>query len=368
MNKLIFYNNHNNGDIHYVREFIKDIINKTSFDEYHFLHMRNPKILGDIQNLNNGPLNEFCRMNSHFHVINNDTYVNTHLEGLHDIMYEKIKDVDLPVFYNYFINIYNKLKIKIESNRDFYVPDIDYSCFKINKIDEYISKNSNIKILISNGNVQSNQSPNFDFVNIIEDLSNEYPDIHFILTDKKDILKKDNVLYTSDIINELFDLNEISYLSTFCQMIIGRSSGPYCFTQVKQNLNNSDKIYIFIGNNYSDGIWYERNLCTKIWINQFSLEHIINILKEHIKKLNNYSSLFNVRTENNKIIIDPLETIDNIRIDFYNGDNIMYKYKANFIKGIYHWIIPHGHYTSKMKVKCKFFKEDINEYLFEKIV
>ena len=41
-----------------------------------------------------------------------------------------------------------------------------------------------------------------------------------------------------------FDLNEISYLSLFCDTIIGRASGPYVFTQVKENLYNPNKTFL----------------------------------------------------------------------------------------------------------------------------
>jgi hypothetical protein len=51
---LIFYNNFHNGDIHYTRNFIKDIISKTNYDSYSFNHHNHHNILKDfnIRHLN----------------------------------------------------------------------------------------------------------------------------------------------------------------------------------------------------------------------------------------------------------------------------------------------------------------------------
>ena len=40
--KKLYFNNFNchNGDLHYYRAFIKDIINKTDFDEYYLLEKK----------------------------------------------------------------------------------------------------------------------------------------------------------------------------------------------------------------------------------------------------------------------------------------------------------------------------------------
>ena len=81
-----------------------------------------------------------------------------------------------------------------------------------------------------------------DINHLIEKLSDNYPHIDFILTEKSNIVKN-NVLHTSDIImTSGCDLNEISYLSTKCDIIVGRASGPYCFTHVKENMLNTNKI------------------------------------------------------------------------------------------------------------------------------
>jgi hypothetical protein len=53
-----------------------------------------------------------------------------------------------------------------------------------------------------------------------------------------------NIFYIEYILQKpFFNLNEISYFSTFCDILIGRGSGPFSFCEVKENL---DKIWVSI--------------------------------------------------------------------------------------------------------------------------
>lgn len=365
INKLIFYNNNNNGDIHFTREFVRDIIGKTSYDEYYFYHKRSPKLLMDIPNLQHGQLNINCKTNLQFYIVNNETYINTHLLGLLD----SPKSVNLDIFYDYFQIIYDKLKIPIEPKRH-YLPIIDYNQFEISNVNEYLLNNKSFpKVLICNGDVHSNQSFPLDFKFLIEKVATEFPQIHFILTDKKDIIEMPNVLYSTDIINTFGDLNEISYLSKFCSIIIGRASGPYSFAEVKENFDDPDKTFIFLCYIFSDGMWYEQTLCSKIWINEADMNNIYEIIQKQLKLTTNYNNMFDVTSSDNKIIITPFSNIPHpIRIDFYQDINLLYKYSTTFINGIFHWVQPHGHYQTGNPIKCKFYNDETNEYLFQKMV
>lgn len=368
MKKLIFFNHFNNGDIHYAREFIKDIINKTNYDEYYFLSKRSHRLLMDIPQLKNGPLDQNCLIDSPFYDINKDTYINTHL-NVYEIFVDKVVDASLDTFYDYFSIIFNKLKIPFEKKR-FYIPSIDYSVYEINGINEYINNNRKIiKILICNGDVHSAQSLFVDFNILIQKLSEEHPNIHFILTNKIDY-QRENILYTNEIIKSTHDsdLNEISYLSTHCSMIIGRSSGPYTFSNVKENLNNPDKILVSLCNIVTDLVFYNKVLCTKIWINNFDPINIYESINNQIFKLNSYSNIFDVKSIDDKIYITLLDDCDEeIRIDFYRDKEILYTFNNRFVKGFSYWVKPHGHYyKDSWKVKCLFYRG--NDYLFEKTV
>jgi hypothetical protein len=87
----------------------------------------------------------------------------------------------------------------------------------------------------------------------------------------------DNVVFTNDIIksNEC-DLNEISYLSTFCDIIVGRNSGPFCFASTKNNLKDPNKTFYAFGNKETDCFVYEVDVECKFIFEYFNtLEDII---------------------------------------------------------------------------------------------
>jgi len=368
MKRLIFYNNRHNGDIHLTREFVKDIMKKTSFDEYYFLHKQDPKLLMDIPNLRYGHSNENCFEESPFHVVNNETYINTHM-NVYEIFVDFVKDVSLDVFYDYFQIIFNRLRISMEKKR-FYIPSINYEVYEINGIKEYIAANKKpTKVLVCNGNIYSKQSMPVDFKLLIETLSTDYPDIHFILTEKNGI-EKPNVFYTNDIIKcTTGDLNEISYLSTHCATIIGRSSGPSTYCIVKDNVNDVDKTIISICNLFTDAFWHDKTLCNKVWINNYDYDNIYNTIKNELSRLNNYNNIISVASQDNRIVMTTSEDIpQKIRVDFLKGKDMLYTYDGQFTKDIFHWIIPHGHYHTGMEVKCKFYFDETNQYLFQKIV
>lgn len=369
MNKLIFYNNNNNGDIHFSREFIKDIMSKTSFDEYYHSHMRSPKLTMDIKNLKYAKLNTYCKPCSFYHVVNNETYINTHLGGMHDLTTDSLLNVDLDTFYNYFQIIYSKLKISMEKKK-FYIPEINYEVFEIQNVKEYIKSNLAVtKVLVSNGSVYSNQSMHVDFKVLIEKLAIDYPEMHFILTDKSILIDLPNVFYTDDIIQAGLDLNEISYLSTKCSAIIGRASGPYSFTEVKVNLDDVDKMFIFICGTFSDGIWCEQTRCSKVWINDYSFDNIYTTIHTQLKTINNLKNMIQVTGADNLIYITSVYNFQyEMRVEFYNGMELWFNYNSVFSAGVKHWIKPHGNYVNGYPVRCRFYNNQTNEYLFETMV
>ena len=117
----------------------------------------------------------------------------------------------------------------------------------------------------------SNQAINFDMNPIIINLAIKYPSCNFYVTHAFPTDLK-NIIDCNTIISEKIksNLNEISYISTFCDIIVGRGSGPFCFTHVKENLYNKNKTYISTGNTEKEINW--------ITMSDYNL-------KEHAKQL-----------------------------------------------------------------------------------
>lgn len=275
--RIIFYNNFHNGDIHYSREFVKDIMSKINA-EYFYSHKNKPNVLKDIQNLIHINLN----LNDSDQIIDKgDTiYINTWI-GQQGAKY-LTKDCSLYSNYNMFCDIFKKLSITIEEI-EYYVPTINFEHVEKINIDNFII-NDKKRVLFCNGPVYSGQCPNFSFDNIIIGLSNLFPNIDFILTSKSNIKNK-NVYYTDDIIKMDGDLNEISYLSTKCDIIIGRASGPHAFTHIKNNLFNKSKTFISFSNSIYEGNWYNTDKCKQIWSNNYNISNVFDVIKKEIQKL-----------------------------------------------------------------------------------
>jgi hypothetical protein len=241
--RLVFFNYFHHGVIHAAREFIKDIMKKTNNESAFFFHKLSPCILKDI-NITEGK-EETIEPNNDvlYYEDDKNIYVNTwyHLHFGH----AKYQCTIEALYYN-FTFIYQSLGIKLEEI-SYYIPSIDYTKYDIEKIDEFFKNTKYEKfIYISNGMVSSSQA---DYLNLdpqISMLSKIHKDYLFILTNDS-ICGGDNIIQSKDIIgtNGKGDLNENSYISTKCDIIVGRESGPYFFTYVKDNVE-TDKPQVIV--------------------------------------------------------------------------------------------------------------------------
>lgn len=276
---LIFFNNFHNGDIHLSRNFIIDIMKKIKCDSYSYHHKNDSSLLKDIVNLNYINKVEFNQLSNEQIVRKGDDLIINTWIGQQNFKYLNNR-CSLYSYYKCFCDIYQILNINIE-NIEYYVPDIDWSYIEKNAIDDFILKYDKKKVLISNGLTESGQSKNFDFDIIIDRLLTDFKDIIFIVTAPSSI-KSDNLFYTSNIINLKSDLNEISYLSNFCETLIGRSSGPFTFCYTKDNLMNEKKKFISFSQSRLDSVWYQESKCNFIWSNNYDMENIYNTIKQNL--------------------------------------------------------------------------------------
>ena len=385
--KTLYFTNFNchNGDLHYYREFIKDIINKTDFDNYYLLEKKSSsKLLLDIPKINFWELNENCFIDQTYYKINQDVYINIHFVRTNPLYYFALKDNEwllykslLEAYYKYYSFIYNKLNIQL-SEKNLYIPEIDYSKYEISNIDNYIQQNDKFKVLICNGKVLSAQS-DISLDEIIINLSDLHPNIDFILTKKIDTIKE-NILFTDDIIKcQLPDLNEISYLSTYCNIIVGRASGPYCYTLTKSNFNDPYKTFIAITTSYIMAFYSEFSKSDRILITNDNSDNIFNVINEEvIKKYKLFSNKrnvtkLNISKENNKIQFNCTEDLYNISIqsfiDLNNDGNFDRSYGLSYeriTKNTGYFFIISRIVLNGSKVKLQFIH--FHEILYEVIL
>lgn len=237
--KIIFYCHYGNGDVFESREFVKEWMSLFPAKEYFYAHGKHPKILLDIPELKYCEVLPIMDMRKDVYEIDNTLYVNTWIGRDSKYVLPGVGCV-IPKFYE--MNNYMLLKLgqKLSKNLIDYIPTINYSYYDIDNIHKFLRSFPEKKVLICNGNVQSCQAENFNFTPIINRLAKYYKDIAFIITQNAIGFEQPNIYTTENIIktNSGFDLNEISFLSKFCDVIIGRSSGPFLFTQTKENWMN----------------------------------------------------------------------------------------------------------------------------------
>jgi hypothetical protein len=117
----------------------------------------------------------------------------------------------------------------------------------------YVNNESKRKIMFCNGPALSGQCEyNGDMREIVGTLAEQHEDKVFLTTHKLDNTWS-NVIYTGDIIkSDRCDLNEISYLSKYCSLLVGRNSGPFCYVSTGENLNDPSKTFYAFGHQESD--------------------------------------------------------------------------------------------------------------------
>ena len=167
-------------------------------------------------------------------------------EGITWKSYSKIFQYIIKVMTAH-IGVEYALRIPLES----YAHRIDYSTFNCSNIDKFLcnERKENL-VLVSNGYVESDQCLiNNDMSVWMNTIAQEFPSNKFLCT-RRFRTSAENILFTDDIISDRsgHDMNEISYLSTFIDKILGRNSGPFLFTNTYYNLQNKNKKFLSLGN------------------------------------------------------------------------------------------------------------------------
>lgn len=128
------------------------------------------------------------------------------------------------------------------------IPEILYESYKLDKIDEYLTKcRGRKKVMVCNNDVVSLQAENFDMNPLIESHSTQYPDMVFFVTNKREQnVSAPNVIYIPDLVEEPEggDLPEASYIGSKCNVILTRGSGPGTFSITRKNVKNENLKFV----------------------------------------------------------------------------------------------------------------------------
>lgn len=115
---------------------------------------------------------------------------------------------------------------------------------------ELFGKSNNKKVLIFNQRVRSNQTDNQDCKSYLVRVSNLFPNYDFLYTNEEDIdnslILNNNLFYTPDIFGKHeCDIIHNFCLSLYCEILVGRTGGPFMFSSMhNQNVLDEKKIII----------------------------------------------------------------------------------------------------------------------------
>lgn len=276
MKNILFYNLWHNGDVFSGRGYIKKIINSIPEAKFGYYHKNNPKVVMDLVTTKFKPdltkwqveqLN-FRKIFETEQTIYINTWVGTYFHQ-HAVRMQDFPNViinlpneghanflSLHKMYSFICNYLNhehNTNIYLENDPLLNVPEIDWSqYYDIEPANDFLaSRVAKRKYLFCNGIVRSNQSKIGNLSDVINHLAQANPYDIFFCTEKFET-NLHNVVFTSDIFSIPCDLNEIAYLSTFCDVIVGKNSGPFMFTHIKPNINNTNKVFVAFSNHISD--------------------------------------------------------------------------------------------------------------------
>lgn len=247
--RIVFYNHYHNGDIHFARGIVAEIIHEFPNISYTYSHRCPSDLLQDMAMVRHDPALLAHLPKNEKYIIDHTrktVCINTWIGCLGAGILGEYRGINITLLHR-LISASIKRAMGMDPPRlEQCVPDPNFSKFSIVGINDFVRRDSRRKVLISNGKILSGQSAEFDFSPLIQAVARHYPDTLFIPTNPTDV-HLSNVVHSADIIKKNGpDLNENGYLSTFCDVIIGRSSGAYSYAINRKNLRSRKAFLGFV--------------------------------------------------------------------------------------------------------------------------
>jgi hypothetical protein len=282
---VIFYNFWHNGDLFINRNYVKDIMNQLPWAKFFYAHKTHPNNTLDLCEYI--PLEKVHpRANTTLKYFYDETsdslYINTWVGCYIGEFIPKDAHSNLYLLYKIWSSFYKIFGFKLNNDFYNYLPTVDYSKFDLSSADRYLqSINHSDIVLICNNQQQSKQSSVGYMNRVILELSNIFKDKSFLVTAKLNI-ENPNVVYTDDLFgSSTGNLNQISYLSTKSKFIIGKNSGPFTYSHVRENILDHNKFLISFSHKKHECLLgdYQFN-CNSYWSPKILDNEIIDICSQ----------------------------------------------------------------------------------------
>jgi hypothetical protein len=321
---IVFYNQHQHGDILLSRQGVRWVIENSPNDvQFHYVHDKDPNSVFVHEKINHIKFDQKIHCVP-MHVVENslksqgalkdslwvstwcgsihgmqmlhaiedgvvvERYLLPHPSGKYEIGLNKdlvlnfkcesmLWKQNIDQINNYFNLNFSTKKIPYPNEDDLVVKWNDKPK-KLELINNIIDKNK-FNVLICNGQVISQQRVNFQYEDYLKEIIVSNPDINFYFTNDV-YLKYDNVININSFV-PLPNLDEIEYLSKFCQIIFTSISGPGCAVINSEVVNDKNKTLIYVCRKRL-GLVYDNLKCKYYQTEDFSKRNITSILNEAI--------------------------------------------------------------------------------------
>lgn len=305
MKTILFYNPANLGDIHISRELVKYIMRVAPAESFAYCHKNSPRILADIARLEHRPVGlAFRDTNNHvrsFRVATSDTLcLNTWYAVSPVWNAGRGMGCTLNTLYELFCEHARRyFDHDITAPVESFLPRIDFSKFAIDRASRFLdgaaaSGKFRKTVMFCNGKTMSEQThmDDDDFVWLLARAAAANRDVLFLLTNVDphlSLLTSPNVVYTRDVIGlpaEFCDLPENGYISTRCDVVIGRGSGAYSFAYLADNFLDEKKTMVCFTDDERTARWvipYDTIRARIEWSNNYRPDSMESIVAEALR-------------------------------------------------------------------------------------
>ena len=261
---ICFYNHWHNGDVYAGKGYMQDIIAQVHGLKFQHAQLNSLKTMRDLdcEHVHTDTLPTAVTAHMRYIDVNGVFYINTWVGAYGNaVIPQGQHHANWPSLYTMWMHIYDVIDqsfgvtLNRSENLAQYIPTTDWSKFEVAPATRFTGPRNNI-VLLCNGLVRSTQSNLGILDGVVTELAKDFPDIDFVCTTKFDVTntEQQNIYFTDDIFADVADgdINEIAFLSTKAFMIIGKNSGPFMFTHIKENILDPNKIFISLSHRSSD--------------------------------------------------------------------------------------------------------------------
>ena len=269
MKKICFYNHWHNGDVFSGKGYMLDIMQQLG-PRYEFSHaqLNSTKSMCDLpcEHIHTDQLPPQVTAHMRYIDVNGTFYINTWVgaygnavipQGEHHANWPSLLTMWTHIMEVIQLNLAPELsgpddQGQVDISR--YIPSTDWTPYDTGPAVEFLSGKNRVA-LFCNGLVRSTQSHIGLMEDVLEQLCADYKDIAFVCTSKFDnTFNAPNLYFTDDIFANVQegDINEIAFLSTKCELIVGKNSGPFMFAHLKENVFDPNKTFFSLSHRPSD--------------------------------------------------------------------------------------------------------------------